>query len=405
MYYESPEEGQEGIIAMNSLMSYFKSNVRQNGMVIALVSIMLLFQVLTAGILFRPMNITNLVLQNSYVLILAIGMLLCILTGNIDLSVGSVVAFVGAVSAVMMVDMNLPVPVTIVLALLLGVLVGAFHGFFIAFLRIPAFIVTLGGMLIFRGLTMVILQGQTKAPFSRSFQILAAGYLPGRDLEIGGYNVVAMIAGTILAVLFSLYLVRSRKTKLRYGFDVLPLGIEAGRIILLVLAIGWFSLRLAAYNGIPVVLVLLAGLILIYSFITQRTVFGRHIYALGGNEKAARLSGVKTQRVMFLVYTNMGLLSALAGLVVAGRLNAATPKAGTMFELDAIGACFIGGASASGGIGTVVGAVVGGLVMGVLNNGMSIMGVSVDWQQAIKGLVLLAAVCFDVYTKNKSHPS
>ncbi|SIQ66600.1 multiple monosaccharide ABC transporter membrane protein [Alkalispirochaeta americana] len=390
---------------MNSLMSYFKSNVRQNGMVIALVSIMLLFQVLTAGILFRPMNITNLVLQNSYVLILAIGMLLCILTGNIDLSVGSVVAFVGAVSAVMMVDMNLPVPVTIVLALLLGVLVGAFHGFFIAFLRIPAFIVTLGGMLIFRGLTMVILQGQTKAPFSRSFQILAAGYLPGRDLEIGGYNVVAMIAGTILAVLFSLYLVRSRKTKLRYGFDVLPLGIEAGRIILLVLAIGWFSLRLAAYNGIPVVLVLLAGLILIYSFITQRTVFGRHIYALGGNEKAARLSGVKTQRVMFLVYTNMGLLSALAGLVVAGRLNAATPKAGTMFELDAIGACFIGGASASGGIGTVVGAVVGGLVMGVLNNGMSIMGVSVDWQQAIKGLVLLAAVCFDVYTKNKSHPS
>ncbi|POR04678.1 ABC transporter permease [Alkalispirochaeta sphaeroplastigenens] len=390
---------------MNSLISYFRSNVRQNGMVIALVSIMLLFQVLTGGILFRPMNITNLVLQNSYVLILAIGMLLCILTGNIDLSVGSVVAFVGAVSAVMMVDMNFSVPVTIVLALLLGVLVGAFHGVFIAFFRIPAFIVTLGGMLIFRGLTMVILQGQTKAPFSRSFQILAAGYLPGRDLEIGGYNVVAMVAGAILAVLFSLYLVRSRRTRVRYGFDVLPMGIEVGRIVLLVLALTWFALRLAAHNGIPVVLVLLAGLILVYSFITQRTVFGRHIYALGGNEKAARLSGVKTQRVMFLVYTNMGLLSALAGLVVAGRLNAATPKAGTMFELDAIGACFIGGASASGGIGTVIGAVVGGLVMGVLNNGMSIMGVSVDWQQAIKGLVLLAAVCFDVYTKNKAHPS
>ncbi|MCG8481082.1 MAG: sugar ABC transporter permease [Spirochaetales bacterium] len=390
---------------MSSLIQFFKSNIRQNGMVIALVFIMVLFQILTRGILFRPMNITNLVLQNSYILILAIGMLLCILTGNIDLSVGSVVAFVGAIAAVMMVNMNIGVAATIVLSLGIGVVVGMFHGAFIAFARIPAFIVTLAGMLIFRGLTLVILKGQTIGPFERSFQSIAAGYLPGREIEIAGYNVVALVAGVVLSVYFVVGLLISRAGKARYGFDVLPVAIEAARIVFIVAAVNVLTLSLAAHNGIPIILVLLAALILLYTFVTRKTVFGRHIYALGGNEKAARLSGVKTQKVLFLVYTNMGLLAALAGLVVAGRLNAATPKAGTMFELDAIAAAFIGGASASGGIGTVVGAVVGGLVMGVLNNGMSIVGVSVDWQQAIKGLVLLAAVSFDVYTKNKAHAS
>ncbi len=390
---------------MSSLIQFFRSNIRQNGMVMALVFIMVLFQILTRGILFRPMNITNLVLQNSYILILAIGMLLCILTGNIDLSVGSVVAFVGAVAAVMMVNMDIGVAPTIVVSLAIGIVVGMFHGAFIAFARIPAFIVTLAGMLIFRGLTLVILKGQTIGPFERSFQSIAAGYLPGREIEIAGYNVVALVVGVVLSVYFVIALLMSRAGKARYGFDVPPVGIEIARIVFIVAAINVLTLSLAAHNGIPIILVLLSALILLYTFITRKTVFGRHIYALGGNEKAARLSGVKTQRVMFLVYTNMGLLAALAGLVVAGRLNAATPKAGTMFELDAIAAAFIGGASASGGIGTVVGAVVGGLVMGVLNNGMSIMGVSVDWQQAIKGLVLLAAVSFDVYTKNKAHTS
>lgn len=387
---------------MNQVTAFFRSNIRQNGMVIALVFIMVLFQVLTGGILFRSMNVNNLVLQNAYVLILATGMLLCILTGNIDLSVGSVVAFVGAISAVMMVDWGFPVSLTIFLALIIGIAVGAFHGLFIAYMRIPAFIVTLAGMLIWRGLTMVILKGQTKAPFEKSFQSIAAGYLPGREIRIGNFNTLAVIVGVVLSIIFVIALLRGRRNKAKYGFEVLPKGIEAGRIVFVVLAVNLLTLSLADYNGIPIVLILLMGLILLYTFITQRTVFGRHIYALGGNEKAAKLSGVKTQRVMFLVYTNMGMLAALAGLVVAGRLNAATPKAGTMFELDAIASCFIGGASASGGIGTVVGAIVGGLVMGVLNNGMSIMGVSVDWQQTIKGLVLLLAVIFDVYTKNRS---
>lgn len=390
---------------MSSFKRFFKANLRQNGMVMALVFIMALFQVLTGGILFRPMNINNLVLQNAYVLILAIGMLLCILTGNIDLSVGSVVAFIGAVSAVMMVRMGLGVGVTIVLALLLGIVVGAFHGVFIAMFRIPAFIVTLAGMLIFRGLTMVILRGQTIGPFDRSFRAIASGYLPGEELRIAGLNGVAIVAGVLMTVYFIVAIIWARNNKKKYGFEVLPVSIEVGRVAFIAIAINFFTYSLAAHDGIPIVLILLLGLMMIYSFLTQRTILGRHIYALGGNEKAARLSGVKTQRIMFLVYTNMGLLAALAGLVVASRLNAATPKAGTMFELDAIAAVFIGGASASGGIGTVIGAVVGGLVMGVLNNGMSIMGVSVDWQQAIKGMVLLGAVSFDVYTKKRSQSS
>lgn len=387
---------------MNQLAKYFRSNIRQNGMVMALIVIMALFQILTQGILFKPMNVNNLVLQNAYVLILATGMLLCILTGNIDLSVGSVVAFVGAVSAVMMVDWGIPVGTTIVIALITGMVIGAFHGYFIAFWRIPAFIVTLAGMLIWRGLTMVILKGQTKAPFEKSFQALAAGYLPGRTLRIGNFNTIALLFGLALSIILIIMLISARKKKQSYGFEVLPGWIETLRLGLLVLAVNLLTFRLADYNGIPIVLIMLLGLVSLYTFITQRTIFGRHIYSLGGNEKAAKLSGVKTRRVMFLVYTNMGMLAALAGLIVAGRLNAATPKAGTMFELDAIASCFIGGASASGGIGTVIGAIVGGLVMGVLNNGMSIMGVSVDWQQTIKGLVLLGAVFFDVVTKNKN---
>jgi putative multiple sugar transport system permease protein len=371
-------------------------------MVIALVFIMVLFQILTGGILFKPMNITNLVLQNSYVLILGVGMLLCIVTGNVDLSVGSVAAFIGAVSAVLMIDMKLPVFWGIAITLGIGLFVGAFHGMFIAYLRIPAFIVTLAGMLIFRGLTMVILQGQTKAPFDKLIQDLSAGYLPGMDWRMGGLNIIALLTGIAFSIIYVFTQINNRAKKRKYDFEVLPMGLELIKGALIVVAINALTMSLAAYNGIPIILILLIGLIIIYTFITQRTIAGRHIYALGGNEKAARLSGVKTQKVMFWVYTNMGLLAALAGLVVAGRLNAATPKAGTGFELDAIAACFIGGASASGGVGTVVGTIVGGLVMGVLNNGMSIMGVSVDWQQTIKGLVLLGAVSFDVYTKSRN---
>lgn len=387
---------------MSTIGRLFKSNIRQYGMVIALSFIMLLFQCLTRGIMFKPMNITNLVLQNSYVLILAIGMLLCIVTGNIDLSVGSVAAFVGAVSAVMMVDLGMPVFLAVLMALAIGAAVGSFHGLFIAFARMPAFIVTLAGMLIFRGLTMVILKGQTKAPFEKSFQAMAAGYLPWMDLRIRGLNAIALATGIVASAVLAGTILRSRRTKTRYHFEVIPLWLDVIRILLIVAAINLLTYEFASFNGLPIIFAILTALILIYTFIAQRTIAGRHVYALGGNEKAARLSGVKTNRVLFWVYVNMGILSALAGLIVAGRLNAATPKAGTGFELDAIAACYIGGASASGGIGTVIGTIVGGFVMAVLNNGMSILGVSVDWQQSIKGLVLLLAVWFDVYTKTRS---
>lgn len=386
---------------MNNIKSFIKNNVRQYAMALALVIIMILFQITTGGILFKPLNITNLILQNSYVLILGIGMLLVILTGNVDLSVGSVAAFIGAVSAIFMVQMHMPVLPAVILCLIIGALVGAWQGFWIAYVRIPAFIVTLAGMLVFRGLTMVLLQGKTISPYKGSFQAMSNGFFLSDTFIVNGLNMIAIITGIVLSIVYIFMEYKGLQNKKKYNFETLPLAITIVKIAVIVIAINLLTFSLAAYKGIPIVLILIAVLIGIYTFITQKTIAGRHVYALGGNEKAAKLSGIKTKSVMFWVYVNMGVLAALAGLVVAGRLNAATPKAGTNFELDAIAACFIGGASASGGIGTVVGAMIGALVMGVLNNGMSIMGVGIDWQQAIKGLVLLAAVAFDVYTKSK----
>ncbi len=399
MYNESHQGGR----SMNSIKSFFKNNIRQYAMALALVVIMILFQIITGGILFKPLNITNLILQNSYVLILGIGMLLAIITGNVDLSVGSVVAFVGAVSAIFMIKMQMPVIPAVILCLIIGALIGAWQGFWIAYARIPAFIVTLAGMLVFRGLTMVLLKGQTVSPYKESFQAMANGFFLSDSFVVNKLNMIAVITGIVLSIIFILLEYRNVQNQKKYNFETLSIPLVIGKTAIIVVGINLLTISLAAYKGIPIVLILIVALIAIYTFITQKTIAGRHIYALGGNEKAATLSGIKTKRVMFWVYVNMGLLAALAGLVVAGRLNAATPKAGTNFELDAIAACYIGGASASGGIGTIIGAIIGALVMGVLNNGMSIMGVGIDWQQAIKGMVLLAAVAFDVYTKSKTN--
>nr|WP_262380798.1 multiple monosaccharide ABC transporter permease [Bacillus infantis] len=380
-----------------------KSNVRQYGMFFALVLIMLLFQVLTDGILLRPLNITNLILQNSYILVLAIGMVLVIITGHIDLSVGSIAAFVGAISAILIIDMNVPTYLAVFLSLVLGALIGAWQGFWIAYVKIPAFIVTLAGMLLFRGLTMLVLKGQSLAPFPESFQAMSSGFIPD---VIGGENAVlhifTLVIGAVLSIVFVLFELRNRKNQMKYSFEISSNGLFFAKLAGFVILINVFTYVLATYEGVPTILVILFALVLLYSFIMKKTVIGRHVYAIGGNEKAAGLSGIKTKKVTFLVFVNMGVLSALSGLIFAARLNAATPKAGNLFELDAIAACFIGGASAYGGIGTVGGAIVGGLVMGVMNNGMSILGLGIDWQQAIKGLVLLAAVAFDIYNKNKA---
>ncbi|GGI96503.1 multiple monosaccharide ABC transporter permease [Paenibacillus hunanensis] len=381
------------------LSRLFKGNIRQYGMIIALIFIMLLFQVLTGGLLLKPINITNLILQNSYILVLAIGMVLVIITGHIDLSVGSIAAFVGAISAIFMVNWQMNPVLAVILSIVIGGLIGAWQGFWVAYVRIPAFIVTLAGMLLFRGLTMIVLEGQSISPFPNGFQKISSGFVP--DFTNAATNIVAIIAGIALSVLYVWTELRGRAAQRKYNFDTGSQGLFIGKLVLVIAIINLFTFVLASYAGIPTILVLLFLLIIIYSFVMNRTVMGRHVYAIGGNEKAAGLSGVKTKKVTFWVFVNMGVLAAVSGLIFAARLNAATPRAGTNFELDAIAACFIGGASAAGGIGTVFGAIIGGLVMGVLNNGMSLIGLGIDWQQGIKGLVLLLAVAFDIYNKNK----
>ncbi|GMB01241.1 multiple monosaccharide ABC transporter permease [Pelosinus sp. IPA-1] len=385
---------------METLKQMFKNNIREYGMVIALVSIMIFFEIASNGVLLKPLNVTNLIQQNSYILVLAIGMLLVIVAFQIDLSVGSIAAFVGAMSAILMVDNKIGVVPGILVSLLIGAVAGAWQGYWISYFKIPAFIVTLAGMLIFRGLTMTALEGQSKGPYPEVFQKMSNGFVP--DL-FGGttIHITTLVVGVILTLIYIYFEISHRKAKQEYNFDVIPMEFLAAKIVFVGGAINWFMYLLAAYKGIPNVLILLFILIVFYTFITTKTVVGRHIYALGGNEKAAKLSGVKTERIVFWVFVNMGVMAALSGLVFAARLNAATPKAGTGFELDAIAACFIGGASTAGGIGVVMGAIIGGLVMGVMNNGMSLIGVTIDMQQTIKGLVLLLAVAFDIYTKSK----
>ncbi|ENH98013.1 L-arabinose ABC transporter permease [Gracilibacillus halophilus YIM-C55.5] len=385
---------------MQTIIHLFRNNLREYGMIIALVLITGLFWILTDGVTFTPLNLTNLILQNGFILVLAVGMVLVIITGNIDLSVGSVVAFIGAIAGVLMINHDVPVWLAVVLSILAGAVIGVWQGFWIAYIGIPSFIVTLAGMLIFRGLTLYLLNGQSLAPFPESFQNISGGFLP--DLFGGSdIHILTLVFSAVISLVLIYLEFNRRKTQLQYKFEVVPVWITLAKLAILVFVINWFAYQLALNEGMPMVLVIVLFLIVIYTFIMKNTVMGRHIYATGGNKKAADLSGIKTKRVVFGVFVNNGILAALAGLMFAARLNSATPAAGEMLELDAIAAVFIGGASMAGGVGTVIGAIVGGLVMGVMNNGMSLIGIGIDWQQFIKGMVLLIAVGFDVYNKNK----
>lgn len=369
-------------------------------MVIILVALLIAFQLMTGGIFLRPLNITNIVLQNSHILILAAGMLLVVLLGYVDLSVGSVMAFVGAMAGMLMVNNNISPWLAVPLCLLVGGVIGAWQGFWVAYVGIPAFIVTLAGLLMFRGLTQVVLGGQSLAPFPGGFQKISTGYLPD-IFGVPGMHLLTLILGVVLAVSLVFAQWRARARRKENLFDVPSMNaflIKAALTIVLVLGLSYIF---ASYQGFPVILIILGVIVGIYGFLTNRTVAGRQIYATGGNLKAAQLSGIKTKKITFWVFVNMGVMAALAGLILAARLNAATPQAGTSLELDAMASVYFGGASTSGGIGTITGAIVGGLVMGVLNNGMSIMGVGVDWQQAIKGLILLLAVVLDIYNKKR----
>jgi putative multiple sugar transport system permease protein len=381
-------------------VGFLKNNLREYGMLISLVAIMVLFQVLTDGTLLRPLNLTNLLLQNSYVVIMALGMLLVIVAGHIDLSVGSVCGFIGALAAVLMVEYEWHFVPTAIVSILAGAVIGAAQGWFVAFRKIPSFIVTLAGMLVFKGLTLALLAGQSVGPFPMEFQRLSSGFIPD---PLGGdaLRTTSLVVGALAAAALVFFKLRGRAKLAAHGMEQEPYAFFLVKNLFFAAIILFFSYLLSTYKGLPNVLIVMAVLIVVYDFVTNSTTIGRRIYALGGNEKAARLSGVKTQRLAFLTFVNMGALAALAGLVFAARLNTATPKAGLGFELDVIAACFIGGASASGGVGRVMGAVIGAFIMGVMNNGMSILGIGIDYQQVIKGLVLLAAVFIDVYNKNK----
>ena len=379
---------------------FLKNNIREYGMLLSLVVIMGFFQYMTDGVLFKPLNLTNLILQNSYIVIMALGMLLVIVAGHIDLSVGSVSGFVGALAAVLMVNYEWNFAGASLLCLAVGAVIGGVQGWFVAYLKIPSFIVTLAGMLVFKGLALALLQGQSVGPFPDQFQLLSSGFIPdsfnGETLHTS-----SLLLGVVVAVVLFALKLRERAGHVKHAMEEEPTAFFLAKNVAFAAAIVWFCWMLASYKGLPDVLVVMFALMLVYDFVTRRTTVGRRLYALGGNAKAARLSGIKTERLALLTFVNMGALAALAGLVFAARLNTATPKAGLGFELDVIAACFIGGASASGGVGKVLGAVIGAFVMGVMNNGMSILGIGIDYQQVIKGIVLLAAVCVDVYNKNK----
>jgi putative multiple sugar transport system permease protein len=382
-------------------------NPRQSGIYVAFALIVVLFTVLTDGALLQPQNISNIIVQNSYILILAIGMILIIIAGHIDLSAGSVTAATGAVAAVLMVNLNMPWPLAVLITLVVGAAIGAFQGYWVAYFGIPAFIVTLAGMLVFRAVTLTVLGNQGIGPFPDAVRTLANGFTPGFLGNIGlgplgGADVVTLLVGLAAVAAIALSQWRARVARLGYGqtvdpFPVFVLKIVAPSLVLMVVVV-----QLARFRNLPYVLILLAALVVGYTLVTNRAVFGRHIYAVGGNLAAATLSGVKVRSVTFWLFVNMGVLAAIAGIIFAGRLNQAGPTAGTNFELDAIAAAFIGGAAVQGGVGKVVGAITGGLIMAVINNGMSLIGSPSERVMLVKGLVLLAAVAYDVWTKRRA---
>ena len=385
----------------SEIRELFTRNLRTSGIYVALVAIVALFAGLTGGASLGPGNITNIVLQYSYILILAIGMVIVIIAGHIDLSVGSVVALTGAVSAVVVIQYGQPWWVGVLAALATGLAIGAWHGYWVAYVGIPAFIVTLAGMLLFRGLTLVVLNNVSLSPFPADYGIIASGFLNGL-LGGQGYDLFTLLIFAIAVIGYAVNQYRTRKALISYNQLVPSFPLFIAKILVVGIAVMVFAWQLAIARGMPLVLIMLAILIMVYSVIMQRSVFGRQVYAIGGNVVAAALSGVKVRTVNFWIFVNMGFLSAVAGIVFSSRSNGAQPGAGNMFELDAIAAAFIGGAAVTGGVGKVVGAMAGGLIMAVMSNGMQLMGIDQSVQSVVKGLVLMLAVAFDIYNKRRA---
>lgn len=381
--------------------NFLAHGLKEYGLLCALIIIVAFFQFATNNVLLQPLNLTNLILQNSYIVIMALGMLMVIISGQIDLSVGSVVGLTGALAASLMVTHEMPLIPAILICILAGAVIGAIQGYWVAYWRVPSFIVTLAGMLVFRGLTLISLDGQSVGPFEDNFNLFSSGFIPD-FFGVEGFHITSLLIGILVSITFFVIEFRQRKQAKLHDIESTSTVLFILKNLALSVAIIVFSYLLALYQGMPIVLIIMGVLVAFYTFIMNRTTIGRRIYAVGGNAKAAKLSGIKTERVIFFAFVNMGILAAFAGLIFASRLNSATPSGGYGFELDVIAACFIGGASASGGVGKVFAVVIGAFIMGVMNNGMSIMGIGVDYQQVIKGLVLLGAVLIDVYTKNKT---
>lgn len=377
--------------------------VKKYTMIIVLILVTAFFTWQTGGKILLPQNISNLIAQNAYVFVLATGMLLCILTGgNIDLAAGSVVCFIGAIGATLMENKGVSAPISILAMVVVGLLIGAWQGFWIAYVHIPPFITTLAGMLVFRGLSNVVLQGMTVSLKSEAFIKLFGGgadcYIPD-IFGVEGFNMTCMLVGVLACIIYVAIQLKNRIARTKKGYETDSMGSMLGKTIVICAVILLISFSLAKYKGIPTALIWVMIVVLIYGYITSNTTIGRYFYAVGGNEKATKLSGINTENVYFLAYLNMGLMSALAGMLTIARMTSAQPTYGQSYEMDAISSCFIGGASAYGGTGTVPGVIVGAVLMGVINLGMSIMGVDANWQKVVKGLVLLAAVIFDVVSK------
>ena len=389
----------ENTAVKNPAQKKINLSLKQYGMVLALIAVYVIFAIITGGKNLAPMTVNNIIMQNGYVIILAVGMLLCVLTGNVDLGVGSVVATCGAVAGTLIVDFGVSSPIAMLASLAVGALFGAFVGFFVSKLEIPPFIVTLATMLMGRGLCYVILQAQTKGPLPADYTWVSTGFLP--TIKVGGVDMICIAVAVVIAVFVVLGDLRAQAVAKKNGLPTVHTWQLAVKDIVIIGIEGFFFYKLGCYNGIPIMLILVAIVVAIYHFITTQTVAGRQIYAMGGNAKAARLSGINTQKVFFWVYANMGLLCGLAGIVLSARNASATPKAGDGFEMDAIASCYIGGAATSGGVGTIVGAVVGAFIMGILNIGMSLAGFDTNVQKIVKGAVLLGAVTVDLLSKRK----
>lgn len=384
-----------------SFRNLIKSNIRNYSMVIMLAVIMIIFAVLTNGVNLNSRNITNIFIQNSHILLLAVGMVMVIIIGCIDLSVPSTCAFIGAISA-MVYNTGAPMFVTVLISIAIGALIGAFNGAWIAFLRLPSFIVTLAGMLLFRGLTYIITNVTPIALKDEGFKKISSGMINIPALSINSVHYTALVVGAILFIIYVVASFLSRNKKIKYGFEVVPIHFHIAKLIIIGVLIGLISWKFATYRGIPVVVVVLLSTVGLFTFITKNTILGRYIYAVGGNSRSAKLSGINSEMVTFIVFVMMGAIAGLAATVFTGYMNSALPQAGTMFDMDSIAACYIGGVSSSGGIGTVIGAIIGGLVMAGINNGMSLMNIAAQWQYVVKAVILLFAVLYDIYTRRKS---